>query len=381
MMPRPRLISDQQGFTIIEVMVAAAILVTGLLGTVALIDRANASTVRTQAREAATVLAREIVEDARSVRYDELTPAGAVATLQERPGLEDTSTAAGWTIQRRGFTYTATVNVCPVDDARDGRGTTTTGFCPGAAPPSTSGPTDDDPEDYKQVTVTLTWQREGGTRTVRQTGVVANARNDTGPSIVTLNPSTLSPSTGQPVSFEVTTNRNAVAVDWAVDGAHRDTLEAPSGSRQWGFTWTVDLPAGVHVVSAQAFDAFGRSAGLKAVNLDVQGGTAPPPPPPGGGGEPENQPPSTPGGLSATVQANQKAVDLSWNASTDPEGDAVSYNVYRDNVLLTSVTQLTFTDSSWGEVPRAYTVRAVDAKGALSPPSNVANAYPRGYTP
>ena len=56
---------DQRGFTIVEVMVAMAILLVGLLGTVAMIDGANATTASTRGREGATNLARELVEASR----------------------------------------------------------------------------------------------------------------------------------------------------------------------------------------------------------------------------------------------------------------------------------------------------------------------------
>ena len=53
---------------------AALILVIGTLGTIALIDGANATTSSTKAREQGVNLQREIVEAARSVPYSQLTP-------------------------------------------------------------------------------------------------------------------------------------------------------------------------------------------------------------------------------------------------------------------------------------------------------------------
>ena len=382
-MARPRPIADQHGFTVIEVMLAALVLIVGLLGSMALIDRANAATATTQSREAANSIARELLKGAHHVDYDSPTPAGAAAVLQTRPGLADSSTAPGWTIERRRFTYTVSLTTCTVDDARDGIGAHDATYCAGTPATPASGALDTDPEDYKRVTVDVSWSRESTTRTVRQTGLVANTRS-AGPGILTLTTASTTVAAGGSPQFAVTTSEPAMTLDWSVDGAVRDTLSATAagGDTAWSFVWNVDLPAGPHLVSVQAFDAFGRSAGFKAITIDVQGGTPPPPPPPGGGGA-GNRPPNAPPNLVATVESNQKTVSLAWGAATDPHaGDSVvKYRVYRDGALLAEVTGTTYSDATWGKAPRAYVVKAVDSNGAESAASNTAYAYPKNYTP
>jgi hypothetical protein len=120
----------------VEVMMAAFVLVIGLLGTVALIDGANGTTLRTKAREQGVSLERELVEAARSIPYNQLTPSSIVGRVQAMPGLGKSGSGAGWTIQRRGFTYQVSLGVCSVDDPNDGIGTEDPAtFCPAASGP------------------------------------------------------------------------------------------------------------------------------------------------------------------------------------------------------------------------------------------------------
>src|SRR3954452_11922901 len=114
----------QSGFTLVEVMVAMAILLTAVLGLMSLTDSAAKTTTSTKAREGAISLAREIVEDAGGVAYSQLNPTNLVPTLQALPGLASTS-GGSWTIVRRdsstsgGFTYTVTATLCSIDDSSD----------------------------------------------------------------------------------------------------------------------------------------------------------------------------------------------------------------------------------------------------------------------
>jgi Flp pilus assembly protein TadG len=87
---------DESGFTIVEVMVAVFLLLVGVLGSVSMFDGANAASGRTRAREAATNLAREVVEAARGVPYGQATGPALESQLQAQPGLGDASPSAGW---------------------------------------------------------------------------------------------------------------------------------------------------------------------------------------------------------------------------------------------------------------------------------------------
>src|SRR5216684_8242492 len=108
-----RLLSES-GFTLVETMMASLVLVIGVLGTLALIDTANSKTVATRGREAATSLARQLIEDVNDIPFRELSQTGVAADLQSNQGLESAPGSPSYTINRRGFSYAITVTVCSI---------------------------------------------------------------------------------------------------------------------------------------------------------------------------------------------------------------------------------------------------------------------------
>ena len=72
-------------------------------------------------RDTATNLASELIEGARSVPYEKVSSPGVTAELQALPGLEDIDGGA-YTIRRNGTTYSVAVDVCIMDDPKDGGG-------------------------------------------------------------------------------------------------------------------------------------------------------------------------------------------------------------------------------------------------------------------
>jgi len=374
-------LARDDGFTVVEMMIAALLLVVGVLGSVALVDGANATTLSTRAREGATNLAREVVEDARSVEYADVAPGTIEQRLRAKPGLDANPSSSTWTVERRGFTYTVTATACTVDDAKDGAGPhdTTASFCSGSA---AAGTLDDDPEDYKRVTVVVSWGHRSRTRQVRQTGMVPNPGGADGVTIEQLSgPTNVPGSDPVDVDYSVTTDRDAETVEWFVNGVHMG--EATGSGQDWQFTWTTEGCEGVHYVTAHAYDRFGRSAGPRTLTVKTNGaascsaGSGTTPPPSGG----TNHPPTAPGTLTFSVAGSK--VKLDWGAATDPDaGDSIAeYRVYRDGTLLTSVGGRSYTDSSTGGSPHSYYVRAVDNHGAEGPQSNTVNYSPKGYTP
>jgi prepilin-type N-terminal cleavage/methylation domain-containing protein len=257
-MPFSRSPRSQQGFTVVEVMVAILLLLIGVLGAVAMIDAANARTATNRAREAGTNLAREIVEATRGVKYDQLTPATLVTELQAQPGLADAGAGSGWTIRRRGVTYTVTTSVCTVDDDADDSGPHTPGFFCAA----TSGTgLDRNPDDYRRVAVEVAWTRGSSTTKVKQTTIVTNPASTLGPSVKDL--TMTSPSISDtPIidpdvseaTFHVTTNSVPDTVSWYLDGNAQPTAATGSGT-SWDFAWPLDVNVydGTYYVSARAF--------------------------------------------------------------------------------------------------------------------------------
>ena len=167
-----RALADQSGFTLVEVMVAVIILLAGVLGTLTLLDGANAATSRTKAREAATNLARELIESARAVPYTDLGTPQIVPAIQQQPGLGDANAASGWQLRRRNVLFTVTPTACSVDDTTTSSATT---------PAATSAPTRA-PRTRRIRTRTTTGGsrltspgRDGSTtRKVRQEAVINN---------------------------------------------------------------------------------------------------------------------------------------------------------------------------------------------------------------
>jgi Tfp pilus assembly protein PilV len=133
----------QEGFTIVEVLLAMVLLVVGVLGMLVMVEGSFTSTSRTTAREGATNLVREVIERSREVPYAQTTtnlaPAALAAALPENPTVHGSS----FEVRRRNFDYTITVTACSIDDPSDGAGVGDNTFCfasPTTGPPVTPPP-------------------------------------------------------------------------------------------------------------------------------------------------------------------------------------------------------------------------------------------------
>jgi hypothetical protein len=81
---------------------------------------------------------------------------------------------------------------------------------------------------------------------------------------------------------------------------------------------------------------------------------------------PDDTPPSVPGGLNASAQGEDR-IDLSWSAASDPDSGVSAYRVYRDGVNVGQPTVTTFSDTGLVEgTTYAYTVSAVNGAGLES---------------
>jgi type II secretory pathway pseudopilin PulG len=310
---------SETGFTLVEVMVAIAVLMVGVLGTVSMVDAANQTTSANNQRETATSLAREIVESVRTVPYPTIAGGGLAAAVQGQSGLADDDAAGGWQIERRGTTFTIAVTACAFDDPRDGTGTHGPSFCSdvGAA-----GTADASADDYSRVKVTVTWSTASGRGTVEQPTLVTSDYR--GPRVTAVTPTTTLPLTdGTPTiysgisqGFSATTAPAASRVEWFVDG--KSMGNAAGSGTSWSFGWPLGTACsttpgtvrdGQYEIGAKGFDSAGQSGGPFYLTVLVNRCT-----------------PQAPTGLQGGRNGAGK-VELQWDAS--PEGDIVGYYVYR----------------------------------------------------
>jgi len=318
--PKRRL-RDERGFTLVEVMVAAGILLAGVLGALTLLDGANRATARTKAREGGVNLAREAIEAVRAVPYPTLIGSDIESALQAQPGLSDEVAGGGWNIRRRNIVYTLTANVCSVDDgtlASDGYGNHAgIDFCADSA---TTGTSDTNPDDYKRVTVDITWKDGTKTLTARQGAVINNPGSAFAPAIRTLTPSTGSLTSNPPVTspattsitFTATTSSRPADVKWFLDNV--ESGHATGSQLTWTFNWPIPntVSDGTYLVSAEAYDMFGQAGTGRTLTM-VLNRYAPAPPTGFVGGR--------------NALWGDDFIEFEW--FPNPERDIIGYRVYR----------------------------------------------------
>ena len=270
--------AKEAGFTIIEVLVAATLLLVGMLGVVTMVNGANSAVASAREREAATNLAREIAEQARSIPYSQVDATTLETRLQAMSGLASTTALPAWTISRRGTSYDVDVAVCSVDDTRDGFGDHSDG---GYCAPNTPGTADSTPRDLKRISIDVNWDDRGKQRTVRQTAVVSPGNGRDAPLIKTItatsptfpnpvHPLVTAPSTTQ-VTFTVVGSTTATSVIWSLDGV--DQVPAPVAAAA-PKTWTFTLPLaglsdGTYSIGARAVDATGVEGPPNEIPLEL----------------------------------------------------------------------------------------------------------------
>jgi type II secretory pathway pseudopilin PulG len=309
---RSRLRRDERGFTIVETLVAIIILITGVIGSVTLMNAAGSTTLSNNERETAINLSRELIEAADGLSYAQTAPTTIVAAIQAQAGLGDASTASGWQIVRRNVTFTVAMSSCTFDDSKDGAGShSVAADQPWCSDSASGASTDANANDYRRVSVDASWAIRTRTATVHQATLITNRRpsaaivpnartvdiasctpaascnstalsNDevsycylfqTSPGCAasaTSCPTTSNSTCANAVNFTVTTIGSPASVKWAVDGVVQGNASGSGNS--WTFTWnlatnypqtTVD---GTYDVSAQAYDSAGAASGDSAVD-------------------------------------------------------------------------------------------------------------------
>ena len=319
-----RNLRDQSGFTLIEVLVAAMILVAGVLVAFSLIDGANKSISLNGARIGGTNLARELIEDARGTDYDKLQPGLVVPALQARAG----GSGAPWTLQRRGVTYTIETSVCTFDDPKDGLAAAPPANpCPAASPIAGVTANEQNPDDFRRVTLTLNWKARGVTSTAKQSALIVNPAGGLGPRITDFKPDNSEVTSDAITAWSPTslTSTSAAAVTWNVsDGLSQGT--ATGGPTSWAFTWGLGAPKldpisvdgswvvdGTYTIAAQAKDSRGVPGEAKVITVRVN----------------RHQPDSVKNLVGGFNARHGGVVDLQWDDY--PERDLIGYRVVRES--------------------------------------------------
>jgi Tfp pilus assembly protein PilV len=329
-----RRLRQEGGFTLLETLIAAVVLIIGLMTLFGLLEASLKATTATRQREGASNLARQVLEDARTIPYGQISPGAIQTELQEMHGLADSSsTTSGWQVVQRGVTYTVSVSDCSIDDPKDGFGVHENAFKenPFCSESSTIAAADTQPEDLKRIEVDVTWTVTGRKPKVHQVETLTAAGEAPG-----LNASGLRLVAGQysgeasapivtsaalaTLNFEVSAPASAKATRWSLDGVVQSpapTLKSGT-TTTWIFSWSIPVASvtdGTYEVSAQAIDGTGVVGPAVALPVTLLR--------------------STPaavtgikGGFNEIYVNNEKrkVVELEWKANT--ERNVIGYRVY-----------------------------------------------------
>jgi prepilin-type N-terminal cleavage/methylation domain-containing protein len=329
---RSRVLEDG-GFTIIEVLVAALILAVGTLALFGMIIASDHAMARDKVRQQETSMAREVLEDARSLPYTDLNPAALASALQPIvPG--STVTGSTLTVTRSIYSFNVALTACSLDSPPSGYG-----YGNHTLPPASGGSWCPDvgttgsnpspaPDDLKRVTATITTVGNNQAPAVEQ-AILIYARPNHGPAVSCLTTSTAGNNCGAAaqvttagttsLTFNVTTTAAADRVQWLVNGAHPPASEIPSGSTDpyqpsstgSSFTWNLPYVVvngtntyidGTFTITAVAYDPNGNSGTRSTVQVTINEHTVTPP---------------------ATVNAGWNStlhvVDVQWTPSIDQD--------------------------------------------------------------
>jgi type II secretory pathway pseudopilin PulG len=277
--PRGVRLRRDDGFTLLETLIAAVVLIIGLTSLFGLLDISLKASAATRAREGATNLAREILEDARTIPYGQISPGAIVGQLQAMHGLANESGGATWQIARRGTTYTIKATECAIDDPKNGWGKHVNSlgenpFCKDAGEKEFEGKAgeveDPQPENLKRITIDVTWTAIGRSPDVRQVSTLSAAGEAPGlnagnlrletPVVTAPTEPVIELPTTTTLTFAVTSPSATTAMRWSLEGIAQTPAPIKKSGTTWNFSWSIPYPGvsdGTYQVSVQAIDATG----------------------------------------------------------------------------------------------------------------------------
>jgi Tfp pilus assembly protein PilV len=345
-----RRLRASEGFTIVEVMVAAVVLVVGLGAVLSMLVTADHVISTTRYRQEETSIAREVLEDARNLPYTQVIQSSLASSLQSSV---PNSTLSGSTLVVKRYlspstsgqvNFDVTFTSCSLDSPSDGYGNHDSAplsggsWCPDTAANAT---TDSNPDDFKRVSVTVTPETRT-TPTVQQT-VLVYQRPVNGPAVSCLSTTSTCPgvnvttTNGSSLNFNVTTTATASRIQWLVNGNPPASNQIGGGgvdpyapsSTSSSFTWkyptttfggntyTID---GTYTITAVAYDSDGNSGTRSTVQVTLNQHTVLPP-----------------SSITAGWNDLMQGVDIQWLPSVDQ--DVLYYTVYHTwNGVTTQVT-------------------------------------------
>ena len=300
-------LNQERGFTIVELMVAVVVLLTGALGTLAILDTASHRTRTADDRQKATSLAREVIESAKAIPYRQIEQSTFESRLRQDASIGGGGTSP-WRVERDGTPYSLSAEVCWVDEPADGLGSRAAGgFCEGSG----AGGTDDaNSIDFKRVSVVVSWENGTGRGTVQQSTLVSVRGGEDAPAIgdirlVSPLASPITDSAQQAATLAVATTSSATAVLWSVNGNEQGN--ASGAGSNWTINW--EIPAdGTYDVAARTLEPSGLTGEPRSMTVVVNRFV-----------------PSAPEDFN--VGRTDAGVEAQWTAS--PDRDVVGYRVYR----------------------------------------------------
>lgn len=266
----------QDGFTLVELMAAALVLVIGMLAVLTVLNTGVSKTTLNRQRVGATNLARELTEAARIANYQRLAPATIAQELQLSSASLESSSAAEWTVTRENATYTIQADVCAFDDPADQLASVVPDNRCANNPTGANGDLNGD--DFRRLTVQVNWvDREGDPTTFQQTTLIANPAGGIGPRILTF-PQAADVGPGQNTANFSLTSTISGAIGWNADDGLSNGVATRTDNTytKWAISWplgpvgsTDAVLDGTYLVTAQALDDRGIAGDTKVSTVRV----------------------------------------------------------------------------------------------------------------
>jgi Tfp pilus assembly protein PilV len=338
----------ERGFTIVEVIVAAMVLVVGLGALMTMLITANHVISTTRYRQEETSIAREVLEDARGLAYTSIIQSSLASSLQ--PSVASSTVSGSTLIVSRSLSpsttgsvkFDVTFTACSLDSPSDGYGSHTSAPLSGGSwcsDVASSGTADSNPDDYKRISVTVT--PENRTTPTVQQAILVYQRPVNGPAVSCLSTTSTCPgsnvtvTSGSSLTFNVTTTSTAARIQWLVNGNTPSSSQIGSGgtdpyapsSTNSTFKWVYPLASdgthtidGTYTITAVAYDNDGNSGTRSSLVVTLNQHMA-----------------LAPSSVTAGWNDLMQGVDVQWLPSQDQ--DVLYYHVYHTwNGVTTQVT-------------------------------------------